>query len=117
MWRVQLVHPELLYLSGAAAIPLIIHLLRRRRLQVVRFPAVRYLHATARKRLVRTNLKYLLLLLLRMALIALLALILARPIIARGTGPRHAGPAAPAQPPIPGLPCGSRGTGPHSRRS
>jgi len=84
MWHVQFTHPAMLYLAGGAAVPLIIHLLRRHRLRVVRFPAVRYLHATTRKRLLKIDLKRLLLLVLRMLMVALLALVLARPIVGRG---------------------------------
>jgi len=91
-------HPALLYLASAAVIPVIIHLLRRRRLQVVRFPAVRYLRASTRKRLVRINLKRLLLLALRMLLIALMAVVLARPLMGKGARAASGAPTAGTEP-------------------
>jgi len=96
MWTARLINPFMLYLAGAAVIPVIIHLLSRRRLRVVRFPAVRFLRRTARTSVTRANLKHLLLLLLRMMLIGLLALALARPVI--GTGGAPADPAQGVEP-------------------
>lgn len=87
----QLINPAMLYLAAAAVIPPIIHLLSRRRVEIVRFPAVRFLRRTARTSLTRTKLKYLLLMLLRMGLICLLALILARPVVG-GAGGRRGAP-------------------------
>ena len=84
MWHIEFAHPGLLYLAIGAAVPVIIHLLRRRRVQVVRFPAVRFLRKSSQRRKTKTNLKHLLLLLMRMALVALLAVILARPFVSRG---------------------------------
>ena len=72
-------NPGMLYLSLGALAPVIIHLLRRRRLIEVHFPAVRFLRTSTKRASTRTNLKHLLLLLLRMAVIVLLAALLARP--------------------------------------
>ena len=77
----------MVYLSAAAVVPIIVHLLSRRRRRLVRFPAVRFLRQSARRSMTRVSLKHLLLMLLRMAVLCLLALILARPILG-GTGGR-----------------------------
>ncbi len=71
--------PGMLYLAAGAVVPVIIHLLRRRQVAVVRFPALRFLRRSTRRSARRTNLKQLLLLLLRIAAIVLLAALLARP--------------------------------------
>jgi len=81
MGPIHLINPAMLYLAAAAVLPVIIHLLSRRRTRNVRFPAVRFLRRTARRSMARVNLKHLLLMLLRMALICLVALILARPLL------------------------------------
>lgn len=74
-------------LGGAAlvAVPLVLHLIMRRKPVKREFPALRFLksRATANRRRLRLN--HLLLLLLRMAALALLALALARPTL-RGAG-------------------------------
>lgn len=72
-----------LFLAGAAlvALPIVLHLIMRRKPVHLEFPALRFVqkrHDTNQRRL---RLRHLLLLALRMALIALLALALARPSI------------------------------------
>lgn len=86
MGPIHLINPAMLYLAAAAVLPLIIHLLSRRRTRNVRFTTVGFLRRTARRSIARVNLKHLLLMLLRMALICLLALVLARPLV--GGGPK-----------------------------
>lgn len=86
MWRVTFMHPGLLALAAAAAVPVIIHLFSRRRPRVVRFPAVRFVLAGRRKSSRRVRLRHLLLLLLRMALVALFAALVARPVLTRAGG-------------------------------
>ena len=70
-------------LGGLAvlSVPVIIHLLFRRRPRLAEFPALRFLAAGLRLQRTRIRLRYLLLLLLRMALLALLVLALARPLL------------------------------------
>ena len=71
------------FLFGAlgAAVPLILHLVRRQRAGVQVFSMVRFLMASQRAVVRQQKLRRLLLLLLRMAACALLALIFARPFI------------------------------------
>lgn len=78
--------PLWLSLAALAAVPVLLHLLRRNIGARVEFPAVRYLLSAERdsSRDVRT--KNLLLLLLRILIVLLLALAAARPIWTRGEG-------------------------------
>ena len=72
-------HPFLLAGAGLIAVPIVLHLVMRRRPRRLEFPALRFVqrrHDTNRRRL---RLRHLLLLLLRAAVIALLALALAGP--------------------------------------
>lgn len=84
MWRISFTHLGALWLGAAAVLPLIIHFLWRQRPKVIRFPAVRFIRLSQRKSFRRTRFKHLLLLLLRMALIALFAALIARPILHKG---------------------------------
>ena len=74
-------------LGGAAlvAVPLLLHLLMRRKPVKREFPALRFLRARAVANRRRLRLSHVFLLLLRMAALALLALALARPVL-RGAG-------------------------------
>lgn len=79
-------HP--LYLLGlaAASLPILIHLLNRRRLKRIQFPAVRFI-LLSQKRISRSyRLRHWLLLALRTFAIILLALLLANPIFQTGAG-------------------------------
>lgn len=62
------------------AVPILLHLLRRRRERTVDFPAVRFLLLARRRTSRRLRLRRLLLLALRCAAVLLLALVLARPV-------------------------------------
>ncbi|HVO36068.1 MAG TPA: BatA domain-containing protein [Gemmatimonadales bacterium] len=79
--------PLALLFLGAALVPPLLHLFERRRPPDVEFPAVRYLRQTEREASRTIRLRHLLLLLLRVAAVALLALAAARPVV------RHAGAA------------------------
>ncbi|MFO7899782.1 MAG: BatA domain-containing protein [Planctomycetota bacterium] len=70
-------------LIGAAggAIPIIIHLLNRRRFKIVRWAAMEFLLASLKKNYKRLRMQNLLLLLLRVLIVVLLALALARPML------------------------------------
>src|ERR1041385_2501514 len=77
-----------LYLFGllAASLPIIIHLLNRRRIKRIRFPAVKFI-LLSQKRISRTKrLRHWLLLALRTAAIVVLVFLLARPIFQTGAG-------------------------------
>ena len=78
------------YLLGslAASIPIIIHMIHKKRAQRVLFPTIRFLKASNERTSRRQKIQDLLLLLLRIALLVLLALALAQPFLARGTGGR-----------------------------
>lgn len=77
--------PLLLAGAAAVAVPLVLHLMMRRKPVPHDFPALRFLQERAVANRRRLQLNHLLLLLLRMAAVALVALALARPVL-RGAG-------------------------------
>lgn len=79
-----LLHPLLAFGMLAAAVPLIIHLLNRRRHQPLDWAAMRFARAAWKRIRRRTRFENLLLLLLRMGAVALFALALARPFTSAG---------------------------------
>ncbi|HEX5971709.1 MAG TPA: BatA domain-containing protein [Gemmatimonadaceae bacterium] len=80
--------PLWLLLAGAAAVPLLLHLLRRNVSARVEFPAARYLQRAEREHSRSLRLRNLLLMLLRVLLLLALALAAARPFV-RGVGRGH----------------------------
>ncbi len=81
------VNPLLLAGAGLVVVPLVLHLVMRRRPRLVEFPALRFVrlrHDTNQRQL---RLRHLLLLLLRMLAIVLAALALARPSLRLSAGP------------------------------
>ncbi len=79
-------HPIYLYGLLAGSLPILIHLLNRRRMKRIRFPAVRFI-LLSQKRISRSyRLRHWLLLALRTTAIILLALLLANPIFQTGAG-------------------------------
>ncbi|MFC1806376.1 BatA domain-containing protein, partial [Planctomycetota bacterium] len=80
-----------LYLLGtiAAGIPIVIHMIHRRRAQRVLFPTIRFLKTSNERTSRRQRIQDLLLLLLRVLLLVLLAAALAQPFLARGTGGKN----------------------------
>jgi hypothetical protein len=64
---------------AAAALPVIIHLIRRTKVQVVQFAAMRFLQATPQRMIRRQKLKQIILLALRILALLLLGLAFARP--------------------------------------
>jgi hypothetical protein len=66
---------------GAAAVPLVLHLLSRARYRTVDWGAMLFLRGAEAKHRQSTRLNQLLLVLVRMALVALLAVALARPVV------------------------------------
>ncbi len=81
--------PLALVLATAAAVPLVLHLLRRRTGEKVDFPAIRYLLRAEREHSRQLKLRNLLLMLLRVFAVLALALAAARPI-GRLAGSSHA---------------------------
>jgi hypothetical protein len=87
MQTLTFLNSSLLWALGLASIPLIIHLLFRRRYKQIDWAPMKYLKLTIQRNRKRIQLEQLLLLLLRTAMIALLALLVARPVMhARGLG-------------------------------
>ncbi|HEX6598574.1 MAG TPA: BatA domain-containing protein [Gemmatimonadaceae bacterium] len=80
--------PLWLLLAGAAAVPLLLHLMRRNVSTRVEFPAARYLQRAEREHSRSLRLRNLLLMLLRVLLLLALALAAARPFV-RGVGSGH----------------------------
>lgn len=76
-----LTHPFLLFGLLLMAVPLILHLLMRAKPKKLLFPALRLIQNRKRTNTRRMRLRHLALLLLRMAVIALLAFALARPAV------------------------------------
>ena len=80
-------HPILLGLGGACvAIPIVIHLLMRRRRKPVRWAAMRFLLEAYKQRQRRVRLEQLLLLAARCLLVALIALAVGRPMLGGESG-------------------------------
>ncbi len=75
----QLINPAIIYGLGLAAVPVVLHMLLRARPKPHLFPALRLLQSRRRHNRRRLRLRHIWLLLLRMALIALLVLAVARP--------------------------------------
>jgi hypothetical protein len=88
----SLVNP-LLFLGGAllVAVPILIHLLNRRRFRIVDWAAMEFLLEADKKNRRRVQLENLLLLLLRCLAVLLLALLLARPFDSSGLSARLLG--------------------------
>lgn len=76
----SLLEPFYLLLAGAAAVPLLLHLMRRRIQARVDFPAVRYLARAEKENIRKIRMRNLLLMLLRIATVLVLAFAAARPL-------------------------------------
>jgi hypothetical protein len=77
------VHPGLVAGAALAAVPLVIHLLNRQRHKPMPWAAMRFVLAAYKKTRRRARFENLILLLLRMAAVALLALAVARPFVGK----------------------------------
>ena len=82
--KLAFLNPFFLFGLLAAGIPLLIHLWSRRRVVTIDFSSLMFLVAAHRQNVRRFQLKQLLILLLRMAIVALIALALARPFLTLG---------------------------------
>src|SRR5690606_4000637 len=74
-------NPFMLFGIAAVSVPIAIHLLNKRKFQRVRWAAMRFVLAAVRRNQRRLQIEDLLLLLLRCAIVALLAIALARPAL------------------------------------
>jgi hypothetical protein len=83
----QLLIPSLLWTLGAAALPVLIHLSRRRVFKEVHVGTLRFLSASTVPRRRRARLEEVMLMLLRMAALLLLALLFLRPYLPGGASP------------------------------
>ncbi len=90
----QFLAPLWLALAGAAAVPLLLHLLRRRSGVRVPFPAARYLARAEQERSAHVQLRNWLLLALRVLALVLVALAAARPLVGAAAGVGGRAPAA-----------------------
>lgn len=79
-----------LALAALAAVPILLHLLRRETVQRVAFPALRYLRSAERRTARSLRVRDLLLLAARVGLLVLLAVAAARPLAGRGGADDHA---------------------------
>lgn len=77
-------HPALLWALGLMSVPIIIHLLNRRRFTVVRWAAMDFLLQAQKKNRRRVRIEHLLVLLLRCLVMALIALAVSRPVATSG---------------------------------
>ncbi|MHB9029407.1 MAG: BatA domain-containing protein, partial [Candidatus Latescibacterota bacterium] len=77
----QFLNSILLFGLGAAALPVIIHLLSRRKVKEVSFPSIEFLERMRTDRMRRLRFKQLLALLLRTLIVAMIILAFARPAI------------------------------------
>src|SRR5690348_13656591 len=75
------VQSQFLYAFGALAIPIVIHLLFRRRSRKVQLGTIRFLRIVLQENARRRKLKRWVLLALRLACVALLAVLFARPYL------------------------------------
>lgn len=77
-----------LFLAGlaAAALPILIHLFSKRPARFIAFPSLEYLREISLKRVRRMQLRQWLLLALRVAILALFALAMGRPVLQGGAG-------------------------------
>ena len=79
MW--SFINPAFLFALGAAAIPLLLHLLQKKRKIQMPFSTVRFLKLAQRRSASRVRLENILLWLLRTAILVLLALAFAMPVL------------------------------------
>ncbi|UCF21161.1 MAG: VWA domain-containing protein, partial [Gemmatimonadota bacterium] len=82
-------YPLLLLTGLAAALPILLHLIRRREVQRLTFPAIRYLRMAEQRYARRLRLRHLALLAARVVLILLLAVAAAGPLVGRGGAADH----------------------------
>ena len=80
----QFLNPMMLLGLAAAAVPIVLHFLSRRRLREIDFAPIRFLMTTQERQMRRMSLRRLLLLLIRIAIITAVVMALARPTLTGG---------------------------------
>src|SRR5512134_2004704 len=80
----QFLNPMMLLGLAAAAVPIVLHFLSRRRLREINFDLIRFLMTTQERQMRRMSLRRLLLLLIRIAIITSVVMALARPTLTGG---------------------------------
>ena len=83
----QFLNPSILFALSASLIPLIIHLLNKRKFKEVQFSTIHFLKEMVRKEMRRLRLRQWLLLLIRTLIIILLVLAFARPTLSQRDNP------------------------------
>src|SRR5438093_13728421 len=78
------ISPIFLSFLALASVPIIIHLLNRRRFQLIEWAPMKYLKLTIKTNRRRLRIEQLILLAIRTLIIALLILAVARPILSQG---------------------------------
>ncbi len=79
-------NPTVLFALAAGLIPLIIHLLNRKKVKLIPFSSIHFLKKMQQREIRRLRLRQLLLLILRTLIILLIVLAFARPTLQRGSG-------------------------------
>jgi hypothetical protein len=82
-------YPILGLAALAVAVPVVLHLIRRRDVKRLAFPAIRYLRRAERRHARRLRLRHLALLAIRMVMVALLAFAAMGPLLGRGGAADH----------------------------
>ncbi|HSG81058.1 MAG TPA: BatA domain-containing protein [Gemmatimonadota bacterium] len=82
-------HPLLALAALAAVVPIILHLIRRRDVKRLPFPAVRYLRRAERRHARRLKLRHLALLVARVSIVLILAFSAMGPLLGRGSAVDH----------------------------
>ncbi len=90
---IDFLYPVLGLAALAAAIPILLHLIRRRDIRQIVFPAIRYLRQAEQRHARRLRLRHLLLLAARVLIVLLAAIAAAGPLVGRG-GPADHRPTA-----------------------
>jgi hypothetical protein len=85
VFNIGFLNSVFLFALGAALLPIIIHLLNRRRIRKIPFSSLKFIEEVSHKRMRKLNMRRALILLLRTAAVLLLVIAFARPAV-RGAG-------------------------------
>ena len=81
---ISVVNPLLLWGAGAVAVPVVIHLLAKRRFRIVDWAAMEFLIGAHKRNRRRIRMEHLILLLLRCLIVVLISLLVARLLVGGG---------------------------------